>query len=182
MSDGHKDEVKHVYDGIEEQDNVMPNWWLCILFGSIVFAFGYWGYYETFRAAPGPDGEYEQELLAWKATQPKAGPVDDETLVALAADERLVREGAEVFTTNCAACHGLQGQGVIGPNLTDRYWLHGAKPSQIQKVIASGVLEKGMPSWEPTLGPERVKQVTAFVLSVKGKNLEGKGPQGEAIQ
>ena len=171
--------VKHIYDGIEEQDNVMPNWWLGILFGSIVFALGYWGYYETFRAAPGPEGEYALEVAAFEASKPRVVEADDATLEALVRDPELLRGGAQVFTTNCASCHGMKAEGIIGPNLTDGHWLHGARPSQIQKAIAGGVLDKGMPSWEPALGPERVKQVTAYVLSVRGTNLAGKAPQGE---
>lgn len=179
----HNDKVKHVYDGIEEQDNLMPNWWLGILFASIVFAFAYWTYYEVYKAAPGPDGEYKHELAALEANRPKQAPVDDASLLSLANDETLVRGGQEVFTTNCAACHGMNGQGVIGPNLTDKYWLHGGRPSDIQKVITAGVLEKGMPGWERTLGVDRVKQVTAFLLTVRNKDVEGgKPPQGDPVQ
>jgi cytochrome c oxidase cbb3-type subunit III len=183
MSADDKNEVKHVYDGIEEQDNVMPNWWLGILFGTIVFAFAYWAYFEVWKAGAQPDEEYALDLAELEKKRPKQGPLDDQALAALAGDETLFRGGKEVFNANCVACHGPEGGGVIGPNLTDKFWLHGGRPSDIQKIIAAGVLEKGMPSWEPTLGPERVKQLTAFVLSIRGRNVEGgKGPQGEPVQ
>src|SRR6478735_8546120 len=135
-----------------------------LLVGTILFAFGYWGFYEVASAAPGPKGEWQAQseaLKQWQlAHQTKS---DDDTLAALA------KEGEAVFQSTCVACHGAQAQGVIGPNLTDDYWLHGGKPGDIRNTISKGFLEKGMPAWEPTLGASRVQAVTAFVLSQRGK-------------
>jgi cytochrome c oxidase cbb3-type subunit III len=176
--------VHHVYDGIEELDNRLPNWWLLILWGSILFAFGYWFYFHNAQLGLDARGQYEQDLAEFNQRR-KAAPVaelSDEALLALLADPELLEEGKTTYSQSCAACHGADGQGLIGPNLTDEYWLHGADPTAIQKVIAAGVLEKGMPAWEPTLGPGRVRSVAAFVLSMRGKNLPGREPQGLQVQ
>jgi cytochrome c oxidase cbb3-type subunit 3 len=87
-----------------------------------------------------------------------------------------------VYQQNCATCHGAEGQGLIGPNLTDNAWLQGGKPVDIHKTIAQGSVAKGMPAWERTLGVERVRAVTAYVLTFKGRNVPGKPPQGEPEQ
>ncbi len=182
---GARDEVRvhHVYDGIVEQDHQLPSWWLALLCGTILFACGYWGYYEVLRAAPGPLGEYRAAAELHRAVESaKPRPVfDDEALARLAKDDGALQAGKQVFATNCAACHGVDGQGIIGPNLTDSAWLHGGKPTAILKVVADGVTQKGMPAWGSALGEERVRNVSAFIVSRKGLNLPGgKAPQGEA--
>jgi cytochrome c oxidase cbb3-type subunit 3 len=177
MSD--KSIVHHVYDGIEEHDNVLPNWWLGILWTTIVFAFGYWFYFHVVEAAPGQLGEYQLEAseAARKASDNK--PLSDETLLAMVKDDSATASGKQLFQQNCASCHGAEGQGLIGPNLTDNAWLHGGKPVDIHKTIAEGAVAKGMPAWERTLGQARVRALTAYVLTLKGRNLTGKPPQGE---
>jgi cytochrome c oxidase cbb3-type subunit 3 len=179
MSD--KSGVHSVYDGIEEMDHKLPNWWLGILWGTIVFAFGYWMYYHVTGSGPDQLGEYRLETaeLAKKAAG-SGGPVSDDTLLALAGDPQSTGNGKAAYQANCAACHGADGQGLIGPNLTDRFWLYGGKPTAIHKTIAEGAVAKGMPAWERTLGAERVRAITAYVLTLKGKNVPGgKAPQGE---
>lgn len=179
MSDD-QDKVHHVYDGIEEQDNRLPNWWLGILFTTTVFGFGYWFYYHVAEVAPGPVGQYKLEMEALARKNPASLPLSDDVLLALAKDGATAAEGQKVYAQNCAACHGQGGEGLIGPNLTDTFWLHGGKATAIHQTVASGVLEKGMPAWDKVLGAERVRNVTAYVLTLKGKNLTGpKGPQGE---
>jgi cytochrome c oxidase cbb3-type subunit 3 len=77
------------------------------------------------------------------------------------------------------ACHQADGSGLVGPNLTDAYWLHGGQPLDILHTVTNGVPEKGMVAWLSQLGPRRVEDVTVYVLTLKGKNLPGKEPQGE---
>ena len=177
MSD--KPAIHHVYDGIEEMDNRLPNWWLGILWGTIVFAFGYWMYYHVTGSGPDQLGEYRAEAAEFAKRSAGNKPASDELLLALAGDPSTTGAGKAAFQQNCAACHGADGQGLIGPNLTDTFWLYGGKPVAIHKSIADGVVAKGMPAWERTLGAERVRAITAYVLTLKGRNVAGKPPQGE---
>ncbi|XXF79914.1 cbb3-type cytochrome c oxidase N-terminal domain-containing protein [Myxococcaceae bacterium GXIMD 01537] len=175
--------VHHVYDDIVELDNNLPNWWLGILWGTIIFAVGYWMYYHVTGSGPDQLGEYKAEAAELARRSAGSGPVTDDVLAALAQDADTTKNGQAAFQQNCAACHGAQGQGLIGPNLTDVYWMHGGKPVAIHKSIAEGVVAKGMPAWERTLGAERVRAITAYVLTLKGKNVPGgKAPQGDAEQ
>jgi cytochrome c oxidase cbb3-type subunit 3 len=183
-SDGStENKVLHTVDGIEEYDNKLPNWWLYTLYGSIVFAIGYWFVYQSAGIGELPRAAYEAEMD--RAAQAQAGaaklvPVTAEALAALAKDRGAVARGKQVFTTTCAACHRADGGGVVGPNLTDEFWLHGASPDKVYKTIKDGVLDKGMPAWGPQLGPERVQAVTAYVLTLRGTNVPGgKVAQGE---
>lgn len=108
------------------------------------------------------------------------GGITPEELAEAADNEKLVSAGREVFAANCVACHAAQGQGLVGPNLTDEYFLHGSQPIDMYKVIKQGIGAKGMPPWGH-LGDEKVKQVTAYVATLPGKNVDGKPPQGEHV-
>ena len=174
--------VLHVYDDIEEEDNHLPNWWLTILFGAIVFGFGYWFVYEVTGAAPGPLASFKLEMAELAKKRAEAAPVSNESLVVLAKDAKTLTEGKQVFASTCMPCHGALGQGLVGPNLTDKFWLHGVKPIEIHTSITNGFPEKGMRPWGAVLGASRVRAVAAFVISLKGQNLPGRPPQGLPVE
>jgi len=171
--------VHHVYDGIIEEDNHLPNWWLAILFGTIVFGFGYWLVYQTTEVLPNPVAAYKLDAAAEAKLHPETAPMTNDALAALVDDPALVAAGKESYATTCVACHRQNGEGLVGPNLTDAVWIHGGKPTDIHAAISNGFPEKGMPPWGKTLGPTKVRAITAFVLTLKGKNLPGKEPQGQ---
>ncbi|MCL2626081.1 MAG: c-type cytochrome [Cystobacterineae bacterium] len=176
--------VHHVYDGIEEEDNRLPNWWLAILIGTIVFSFGYWFVYETTQKLPSPLVAYEAEKAANAAAQAKLAadtPLGDDSLWAMTKDADMVAAGKKVFSQICVSCHLDKAQGSIGPNLTDKYWIHGYEPMKIIEAVTNGFPEKGMEAWGARLGAERVKQVAVFVLSIRNTNESGKAPEGDII-
>jgi cytochrome c oxidase cbb3-type subunit 3 len=173
--------VIHVYDGIEEEDNHLPFWWLGTLFGAIVFSFGYWLVFHTTKTMPNPGEEYAADVAALKKSRIEANPMSDEAMAELAKDAAKVEEGKQVFASTCASCHGQQGEGLVGPNLTDKFWVHGSAPTQIARAVSEGFPDKGMPPWGAILGPEKVRKVTAYVITLKGKNLPGKEPQGDPV-
>ena len=179
-----ENKVVHEIDGIEEYDNKLPNWWLYILYGSVVFAFGYWFVYHVAGFGQLPLAAYEAEMDRVAAAQAGnaklVGPVTAEALLALTKDRGTVARGKQIFASTCAACHRADGGGVVGPNLTDDFWLHGAAPDKVYKTITEGVLDKGMAAWGPQLGAERVQAVTAYVITLRGMNVAGgKAAQGE---
>ncbi len=189
MADHYKDEVlDHEYDGITEYDNPMPGWWLALYALCIVWAVVYvvgigFGilpdYQDDLR-----DGQ--KELADLRREYEKTRPViviDEGMLLAAAADPLKVAQGGEVYTSYCASCHGDLGQGMVGPNLTDDYWLHGQKATQIHQVVRDGVDGKGMPPWGNIITPEQSVDVVAYVASLRGTNPpKAKGPQGELLE
>lgn len=106
---------------------------------------------------------------------------DTMTYVAL-TDQASLAGGKEIFTAKCVSCHGKFGEGGIGPNLTDQYWLHGGDFSNILKTVKFGVPTKGMITWRYELKPEQILQVASFVATLQGTNPpNGKAPQGELL-
>jgi len=169
-------EIVHEYDGIEEADNALPLWWLAIFYGAIVFGIGYYFFYEGYKVEPVGRAAYDQEMAAQAAAAPE---VTAEQLVALGEDDVAVAAGRAVFAANCVACHDQEAQGKIGPNLTDAYWIHGGSAMDIHHTIEQGYSAKGMPAWGASLGADAVNQAVAYVLSIRGTNVEGKEAQGE---
>ncbi len=167
-------EILHVYDGIEEADNKLPNWWLWTFYGAIVFSVFYWFAYHEFESVPLPGQAYAVALQ-----ERSGGEVSEALLVAMAGNPEAVAAGQTLYATNCAVCHKEQGEGNIGPNLTDAFWIHGGSPIDIHRTISEGALQNGMPAWGGPLGAEKVQQLTAFVLSIRDTNVSGKEAQGE---
>ncbi|WDE95378.1 cytochrome c [Lentisphaera profundi] len=83
-----------------------------------------------------------------------------------------IKKGQQVFTQFCANCHGDKGQGLVGPNLTDKEILHGSSKAEIEKVIKEGVLAKAMPAWATILNDQQISDAADYVKSIMGKNLK----------
>lgn len=174
--------LDHNYDGIQELDHPLPRWWVWLFYLTIAFSIFYVGYY---MLGSGPT--LKQELdVALKAMEKKKSPnmqetEDDELFIAWAKDGSHLQKGQEVYTSKCAACHGDKGQGLVGPNLTDDHWIHGAgKLTALAHVIREGVVDKGMPPWNQLLSPDEVKSVVAYIVKIHGTNPPGGKPvQGE---
>ena len=183
MSEGNRTDdiqgpIVHEYDGIEEADNALPGWWLWIFYLSVAFAVAYWFYFEGFGAGLSPRAAYDLEAAAIAAATPV---VTEEELLALAADEAEAAAGAELFGVYCVPCHDAQGQGKVGlgPNLTDRFWIHGGAPLDIHRTVSEGVPGTAMMSWRSPLGPESVRRAVVHVMSLRNTNVEGREPQGD---
>jgi cytochrome c oxidase cbb3-type subunit 3 len=127
--------------------------------------------------------EYSQELAAADiqrrillAAEP---PLDEATLATL-QDPEAVRRGAEQYGKYCVSCHGAGGGGIVGPNLTDAYWIHGGSIRNVYATIKTGVPAKGMISWQLVLTPRQIHEVASYVLSLQGTNPPGgKKPEGD---
>jgi len=175
-----QDEVVHEYDDIQEYDNALPLWWLVTFFGTVIFAIGYFFTYQTFKAADLPNGAFDKEVAVQRAAEAErikaAGNITGDSLMLLSKDMATVDKGKQIFTTNCVVCHRADGGGVIGPNLTDKSWLHGGKPENIYKTVNEGVLTKGMAAWGPVLGTDKTQSVVAYVLTLKDTNVAGGKP------
>ena len=157
-------------DGIEEYDNPLPNWWLGLFYFTIVWAFAYAVHYH-FIAHRSEVGTLAQEMAEADKRWPRQAAA---TSVNLTKEN--IEAGEAIFKANCVPCHGANMMGGIGPNLLDTVWIHGGKPEEILHTITVGVPEKGMLTWGPILGPEKVAQVAAYVVS---RNREATGQSTE---
>ncbi len=94
-------------------------------------------------------------------------------------NKEAMTKGRGVYSAKCASCHGGSGEGGIGPNLCDDFWLHGGLPNQIATTVYNGVKDKGMIPWGQILTREEILQVASYVASLRGKSTPGgKPPQG----
>lgn len=183
-----KDE-HHSFDGIQEYDNPLPKWWIYLFYICIIVGPWHFAYYSA-KGLVWRSLKPKETAVAWStgklayADQIEAAKPKTEVQIDLGArvvDPLAIARGAELFAANCVACHGAEGQGIVGPNLTDKYWIHGGTNENIVKTIAEGVPAKGMVSWKPILGQEKVYDLTAFVVSLEGKVVSNpKAPEGEA--
>ncbi len=175
--------LDHDYDGIQEYDNPIPQWMNLIFLASVVFAIGYafwfhWG---------GPGKSIAEQYAEAKAAHAKQSAalhpraLSASELFALTKKSDVVARGKKVFAQYCTPCHGPNGEGKIGPNLTDDAWIHGGRLSDIYKTVSEGVLDKGMPAWGKQLKPDDLQAVVAYVGTLRGKNLPGKAPQGTKV-
>ena len=183
-------ELDHNYDGIKELDNHLPPWWSWLFIGTVIWAVVYLFVYHFSGSLPLQMKEYQTELanaeeqaIRLKASQPQA--VIDENALVYTPDEAIIAKGKAVFqSNNCASCHKTDGGGNgIGPNLTDKYWLHGGDIKSVFALIKNGVVEKGMPAWGKVMSPKDVHDVAFYVMSLQGTNPpNAKAPQGELFE
>ncbi len=162
----------HTFDGIQEYDKRLPNWWLVTLFATIVFWVGYWTYYQWFHIGANGPQRVELAMSKIEAARLAANPtLDDASFWKMSRNPELVEAGRATFNATCVACHlaSLRGKdenpAAIGPNLIDQVWIHGGNPTDVYHTITSGVLVKGMPAWGPVLGPRKITELVAYVFS-----------------
>lgn len=167
-------DMGHDYDGIRELNNPTPPWWRWGFYFSILFGVVYIWRFHIAETAP-------LQLEELKIAEAKAAVAKEEYLknaannidennVKLLTEADDISTGKKLFSTNCAACHGPDAQGLVGPNLTDDYWVHGGKVAEIFKTIKYGVPEKGMKSWKEDFSPKQLAQLTSFIKSIHGTN------------
>lgn len=172
----------HDYDGIRELDHPLPRWWLITFYGTIVFALGYFFHYEVFHSGPSLTAEWETARDAQEVATGGDKPPGADALAAMAKSGDDVGDGKAAFAQLCVPCHGDRAEGKIGPNLTDKYWLHGGSADSIYGTISLGVADKGMPGWKSQLGRTRTSHLAAYVLSLRNTDVPGKAAQGDAYE
>jgi len=183
-------ELDHNYDGIKELDNHLPPWWTWLFYGTIGWAAIYIIVFHFSNTLPLSLEEYQNEVALaeeqarkLKESQPQA--IIDESSLQFTSDATIIEKGKSVFmSNNCGSCHRNDGGGnTIGPNLTDKYWMHGGDVKNVFQTIKNGVVEKGMPAWGKSMSPEDVRNVTFFVMSLQGTTPMGaKAAQGELFE
>ncbi|MBL7966878.1 MAG: c-type cytochrome [Prolixibacteraceae bacterium] len=172
----------HEFDGIKELDNPLPPWLKYIFYVTIVLSVSYLILVFVFEDdSVIQQKEYRKEMVAARAKTEIVAK--EETVKAAAApmtQEQILAAGKSIFDKTCVVCHGKFGEGLVGPNFTDEYWIHGGKPEDLKKVVTEGVIEKGMISYKSQFNNKQIDQVIAYILSLQGTNPPNqKAPQGE---
>ncbi|MCS6820772.1 MAG: c-type cytochrome [Microscillaceae bacterium] len=184
VSREHEIILDHNYDGIKELNNHLPPWWVYMFYATIAFSAAYLFLYHVIGFFPLSEAEYQAEVkqaeIQIAEYQKKNANSIDEKTVKIVKSEKELAEGKNIYQSKCAACHGALGEGGVGPNLTDEYWLHGGSINDIFKTIKYGVPQKGMISWQQQLKPVEIQNVANYILSLQGTNPpNAKPPQGQ---
>lgn len=178
--------LDHSYDGIVELDNFMPPWLKYIFYGTIAFAVIYIINFFSLGLVQTSEQEYLAEVQRAEmqiAEYRKANAASiDENSAKLVKEEALLAQAKSIYQQNCQACHGGAGEGGVGPNLTDEFWLHGGDVKDVFKTIKYGIPQKGMIAWQQKLKPDEIQSVASYILSLQGTHpANAKEPQGEKI-
>jgi len=165
----------HDCDGIREEDNSLPKWWVGLFLILILFSLVYIPVVHVLDILP---RHQLQQATAMAAHNQELREIALEASGAL--DKDPVAAGQKYFKTFCVNCHGANAEGGLCPNLTDNFWLHTPYVDSIRFVITNGVSSKGMPTWGPVLGERKIKCLTAYVSTLwktpppaPGKKAEG---------
>jgi len=180
--------MDHSYDGIQEYDNPLPPWWNYLFALCIIWAGLYLFYYELTGIGPSSTEEYLAEVEEYNTKYADIIAAEasinwNEPSFELVSDGGKLEKAGSSYAANCASCHGALGEGGIGPNLTDDYWIHGNGVNNIAKTIAIGVPEKGMIPWKNTFKANDIAALASYVISLHGTNpANAKPPQGDLYE
>ena len=178
--------LDHDYDGIKELDNDLPPWWKYGFYLTIVSGIIYLISYHVTHTSKSSLEEYEYEMAeaeksvnAYRATL--ASNVD-ETNATVATETGSIDAGKATFVKNCAVCHGNEGQGLVGPNFTDKYWVYGNKAGDLFKIVKNGT-NKGMKAWKDELSPVDIQNVISYIHTLQGTTpANPKAPDGVLVE
>lgn len=179
---------EHEYDGIQEYDQKLPNWWLFTFYGAIVFFIIFWSLYyytgsmKTDQVAIQEKMEAIQKIKIAELEKTLATLDDSKLVHQWAADPAIVSAGEATYLTSCSACHGadLSATMVVGANkiplpglaINDGTWKFGDKPMDIFKLINEGSPADStgnngakMQAWGQTLTPKQIAELVAFIIA-----------------
>ena len=171
----------HEYDGIRELDNKLPPWWKWLFYISIVFGIVYLVRLFVFQADDlVQQKEYDKEMAA-VASLPAAAESAEFEMVLL-TDAASVESGKTIYDASCAVCHTADGGGLVGPNFTDDYWIHGNSIEEMFTIVTDGVLEKGMTPFKDQLSKQKRLEVISYILTLRGTTpANPKAPEGDKL-
>jgi cytochrome c oxidase cbb3-type subunit 3 len=180
-------DLGHDYDGIRELDNKLPPWWVWTFYLSILVSIGYLYVYHGSDIGLSQDQEYIEEMRlaqeekdAFVARQKNS--INEKNLVYI-TDIKLLDKAKGIYLANCSACHGPEGQGGVGPNMTDKYWVQGGSLSDVYQTIKNGVPEKGMIAWKAQMKPATILSLASYIKTLEGTNPPNpKEKQGELYE
>lgn len=170
---------EHVFDGIQEYDQKLPNWWLFTLYIMMVwFVIAWFIYYQTpMRTLTDEERIHARiAVIEGKKTaelETMLASLTNDSLKEMSADTTHAGAGKAIYETKCAACHGLDlsatlnGIPLPGVPLNDSEWKYGATPLEIMKLVTEGSpdLTKGMIPWKTQLSGGEIAQVVSYLLS-----------------
>ena len=173
----------HSYDGIQELDNALPPWWKWLFYISVAFGIVYLIRLWVFEADDLiQEKEFENEMAEAASMMPSETEMAAFELVVL-SDGTSLENGKATFDKICSVCHLADGGGLVGPNFTDDYWIHGNTLDDMWTIVENGVLEKGMIAYKDQLSPQVRLEAISYIISLHGTTpANPKAPEGELLE
>jgi len=165
----------HVWDGnLTELNNPVPRWWtvmylvLCVVALVYLWLFPGLGKYAGALGFSSADEVRREQAAQAARIAPLYARYAGLDIPEIAADPQAQQIGQRLFLNACAQCHGSDARGGSSfPDLTDKDWLHGGEPEQIQATITHG--RHGlMPPWKGTISPTEANDIAHYVRSLSG--------------
>ncbi|MDA3928248.1 MAG: c-type cytochrome [Prolixibacteraceae bacterium] len=173
----------HEFDGIRELNNNPPSWLNILFVITLIFGYAYLVNYHWFKAGDLQEEAYAKEIAKYTIIEEEDVEQVAENALPIVyplTDETRLADGAKIFANNCAVCHLAEGQGLVGPNLTDDYWIHGGSYDEVKTLIMNGVIAKGMIAWKTQLSKKKIDNVASYIFTLRGTNPPNpKAPEGE---
>jgi len=179
------DIVVSEHDGIQEFDNQLPRWWVWLFKLSILFSVLYLMWFHVLGLGKGQEQQYADKVAQAEAAREARlqRQMEEMDFSVPSQNPEVLAQGEQIYQSNCASCHHSTGRGLIGPNLTDAHWIHGADFEDNMDVIANGVLEKGMQAWKNLLSLRQRHAVASYIYSLRGNNPpQPRAPEGDLVQ
>lgn len=176
--------MDHEYDGIQEFDNPTPGWWHLIFIGTVFFSCFYYFFWHYSPLAPTIHDSWRAAQVAeFKRVFGALGDLkpDEATLLRMMKDEKMMAVAQGIFVGNCAQCHGREGGGINGVNLTDNHYKNVKQLADVYTVVTKGANVGAMPAWENRLSQNERIIVSAYAATLRGRSAPGRPPEGEVI-
>lgn len=177
--------LDHEYDGIRELDNPTPGWWHAIFIGTALFSVLYFAFFHLSPVSWSITDTWNRKQVAInRQVFGKLGTLEpnEASIVKLANDAQLMGVGRSMFVSNCASCHGNDGGGINGVNLTDDSYKNVRQLLDIYTVITKGAANGAMPAHEQRMSQNERLLLAAYTAMLRGTTpAGGRPPEGEAI-
>jgi cytochrome c oxidase cbb3-type subunit 3 len=162
--------LEHEADGIKELDNLLPRWWVWLFYITTAYSVVYMLYYHVFKVGDLQAAAYAKEQKVGDEIKAASIAKFEANIATLepSKDQAVLAHGLQVYTTYCMPCHRPDGGGIVGPNLTDDFWIHGSNYVDNVKTIINGVPDKGMLTWRGVLKPDEITSVASYIYTLRG--------------
>ena len=162
-TDPHNEE--HADGIVEDREKAPPVYFNVLFYGLIIWGVAFMSFY--LLSGWSSDAEFKEKMAIHKGEQPlqqEAATPTPATAEAQAPAAVAAADGQTLFKKHCAGCHGANGKGAFGPDLSGEY-TYGKTTMAVQESIAFG-RPKNMPGFEQKISQEEIDTLTEFILSL----------------
>jgi len=163
-TDPHHEE--HADGIVEDRAKAPPVYFTILFYGLIIWGVAFMSFY--LLSGWSSDAEFQEKMAAHKGEPPvqqEAAPTPETTPAPPAAEvPTAVADGQELYAKHCASCHGAEGKGGFGPDLSGEY-KYGKTDMAVEESIAYG-RPGNMPAFEKKLSSEEIKSLADYILSL----------------